>query len=79
MTDARTSLASCGCVPVLCFDLCVFIVTCRAVIRLRLRELRRSKRLTPATRGAARPGPSVFDLWVSGGPSRLGVAGGRAF
>ena len=22
---------------------------------------------------------SVFDLWVSGGPSRLGVAGGRAF
>ena len=24
-------------------------------------------------------GPSVFDLWVSGGPSRLGVAGGRAF
>ena len=24
-------------------------------------------------------GPSVFDLWVYGGPSRLGVAGGRAF
>ena len=24
-------------------------------------------------------GPSVFDLWVSGGPSCLGVAGGRAF
>ena len=24
-------------------------------------------------------GPSVFNLSVSGGPSRLGVAGGRAF
>jgi len=57
MTDARTSLASCGCVPVLCFDLCVFIVTCRAVIRLRLRELRRSKRLTATP--ATRPRPAV--------------------